>query len=103
MHAGDPGKVNLFCMVQTVPIFVPTPRIEALPGIASPSAQKARKALKTRDISQRLPNHCAAAKSLIVRGLMVRDQEVGGSNPLAPTKFLKSFQRSKPRGWPAMG
>jgi hypothetical protein len=35
-----------------VPIFVPTPRIEALLGIASPGARKARKPLKTRDISQ---------------------------------------------------
>lgn len=52
MHAWDPGKVNVFCLVQTVPIFVPTPRIEALPAIASPRARKARKPLKTRDISQ---------------------------------------------------
>ena len=26
---------------------------------------------------------------------LVRDQEVGGSNPLAPTKFLQSFTRLK--------
>jgi len=32
------------------------------------------------------------AKSLIFRIFLVRDQEVGGSNPLAPTKFLKDLQ-----------
>jgi hypothetical protein len=37
---------------KTVPTFVPTPRIEALPAIARPGARKARKPLKTRDISQ---------------------------------------------------
>jgi len=26
--------------------------------------------------------------------MLVRDQEVGGSNPLAPTKFLKDLQTS---------
>ena len=55
MHAWDPGEVNAhFARSKTVPIFVPTPRIEALPAIASTGAQKARKPLKTGDISQRL-------------------------------------------------
>ena len=38
-----------FLLRKTVPIFVPTPRIEALPAIARPGAPKARKPLKTRD------------------------------------------------------
>ncbi len=57
MHAWDPGEVNAhFATSKTVPIFVPTPRIEALVGIATPVTQKARKPLNTRDISQPCAN-----------------------------------------------
>jgi hypothetical protein len=75
----------------TVPISAPTPRIEALPGIASPGAQYARKPLETRNIAQRCATLVPTSKYLILRGLMVRDQEVGGPNPLAPTSPSDHF------------
>ena len=36
------------------------------------------------------------SKLLILFVILVRDQEVGGSNPLAPTKFLKDLQTLPP-------
>jgi hypothetical protein len=72
---------------ETVPIFVPTPRIEALRAVASALGETARKSLKTSDLAQLLAIVGNVAKSLKVRGFLVRDQEVGGSNPLAPTIY----------------
>ena len=37
-----------------------------------------------------------AANSLILRHHLVRDQEVGGSNPLAPTKLCSNRRRTLP-------
>jgi hypothetical protein len=72
-----------------VPIFVPTPRIEALRAVASVPWETAWKPLKTSNLAQLLAIVSNVAKSLKIRGFLVRDQEVGGSNPLAPTN---SFQ-----------
>ena len=72
-----------------MPIFVPTPRIEALRAVASALLGNAWKSLKTSNLAQLLAIVGNVAKSLKVRGFLVRDQEVGGSNPLAPTN---SFQ-----------
>ena len=42
-------------------------------------------------MTQRVTTVGAAAKLLIIRWFLVRDQEVGGSNPLAPTNLFRDF------------
>jgi hypothetical protein len=76
-----------------VPIFVPTPCIEALRVVASAHSRKSQNSLITRNNSQCLATAVPTAKSLKIRKFMVRDQEAGGSNPLAPTKYLSCFQK----------
>jgi len=86
---------------KTVPIFVPTPRIEALRAVASSLLGNAWKSLKTSNLAQCLAIIGSVAKSLKVRGFLVRDQEVGGSNPLAPTIIhciFIEFKRLEPFG-----
>ena len=63
-----------------MPIFVPTPRIEALPAVAIAPEGNAWKSLKTSNFAQHLTILGNVAKSLKVRGFLVRDQEVGGSD-----------------------
>src|SRR5579862_8807674 len=73
---------------KTVPIFVPTPRIEAFRAVASSTARTTRKSLKNSNLALRIAIIGNAAKLLILRGFLVRDQEVGGSNPLALANYL---------------
>ena len=75
----------------TVPIFVPTPCIEGSRAVASALARTSRKPLKTSTLAQFLATVRSTAKLLILHGLLVMDQEVGGSNPLAPTIYPISF------------
>ncbi|ERR1039457_2321599 len=92
MLAGSPNIRTAWALKivrQTVPIFVPTPRIEAFLAVASDTAANVWKPMKTSGLAQCLAILGNVAKSLKVRGFLVRDQEVGGSNPLAPTN---SFQ-----------
>ena len=78
---------------RTVPIFVPTPCIESLFSFASAMMPPLRNSLITRDNSQCLATTIPRAKCLKIRQFMVRDQEAGGSNPLAPTIYLSRYQK----------
>jgi hypothetical protein len=69
-----------------VPNIVPTPCIEALFAVASVPGSVSPKRLKTSNDGETRAAVVPIAKSLILGGFMVRDQEVGGSNPLAPTR-----------------
>jgi len=69
----------------TVPSFVPTPRIEALLTLVSACCRGVGMSLKRRSYSQLLVTTGSTEKLANMRWRMLRDQEVGGSNPLAPT------------------
>src|ERR1035438_2809740 len=71
----------------TVPIFVPTSGVEALFTVAIATCPNPPKSLKTSNLAQLRAIVSNASKLLILRGSLVRDQEVGGSNPLAPTIY----------------
>jgi hypothetical protein len=64
-----------------------TLHIEGVVSIASLLSRDVAKRLKYNDSSQRLAIVEHTAKLLIFVAVLVRDQEVGGSNPLAPTSF----------------
>ena len=49
--------------------------------------------LQQKNLSQPVAMPMPLANSFIFRVFIVRDQEVGGSNPLAPTKFLIDLQK----------
>ena len=70
-----------------MPNFVPTPSIEALPALVSDRGKCAGMALKGGSYSQLLATAGAAEKRAKMHWRMLRDQEVGGSNPLAPTNY----------------
>ena len=83
-----------------VPNTGPTPRIEALRRLAIPPVTGrilgSPKPLIAGSLAQpRTMNLTASvpmANLLIFRGFIVRDQEVGGSNPLAPTISFNNLQ-----------
>jgi hypothetical protein len=77
---------------RTVPIFVPTLCSEALCTIARPRTRACRNHLITRNNAQYLTTAVPTAKCLKIRVFVVRDQEAGGSNPLAPTIYPSRFQ-----------
>jgi hypothetical protein len=78
--AGHRGRVQI-----TVPNFVPTLSIEALPNIDSFVVPLSRNPLQINNKWQCLVTVAPAAKLLIHHHLLVRDQEAEGSNPPAPT------------------
>ena len=65
--------------------FVPTPGVQALFAVAIAPYPNPPKSLKTSNLAQLRAIVGNVSKLLILRGSLVRDQEVGGSNPLAPT------------------
>jgi len=80
----------------TVPIFVPTLCLEALLDSAHALAGNGRKRLKLSKNAYRWIAERNSAMLLILLVFVVRDQEVGGSNPLAPANLFKPFQPAKP-------
>ena len=75
----------------SVPSFVPTPRIEALRTLVSDRLKGVGMSLKCRGYSQLLATAGFAEKLAKMHWRMLRDQEVGGSNPLAPTNLLNEI------------
>jgi len=68
-----------------VPDFVPTPCIAPLLGSDHETQRKSYNYLFQNNISQWREILSNPAKLLISLSVVVRDQEAGGSNPLAPT------------------
>jgi hypothetical protein len=77
----------MYWLRKSVPSFVPTPRIEDLRTFASAGARARWNSLITGNNSQCLATTVPSAKCLTILRFMVRDQEAGGSNPLAPTNY----------------
>jgi hypothetical protein len=73
---------------ETVPIFVPTPRIDAFRAVASQGARLGRNSLKTSNLAQLLAMGKIPCKLLILRGFLASKQRVAGSSPAAPTNFF---------------
>jgi hypothetical protein len=67
-------------MVVPVPIFVPTPRIEALCTVAHASSPGRRKSLITGNNAQQLVATMPSAKSMKERWSVATNQKVGRSS-----------------------
>lgn len=79
-----------------MPNIVPTPCIEALFAVASVPGSVSPKRLKTSNDGETRAAVVPIAKSLILGGFMVRDQETGGS--ACPTIRLR--WRNEGGAWP---
>jgi hypothetical protein len=78
----------------TVPNSVPTPCIEALLTLASAVVPGWRKSLEASAIGEPRASLVPMANLLIMRGFTDREQGIGGSNPLARTKFPSDSRTS---------
>ena len=76
----------------TVPNFVPTPCIEALPIIESASDATRLKCMKTSNNEEGWAMFVPSARLLIISMLTICNQRVGGSNPSAGS--IKSIVRT---------
>jgi len=72
-----------------MPKTMPTPCIDALRRFTTEVLQVRRKFFLRNNIYKCIPLTMLTSKSLILFIILVRDQEVGGSNPLAPTNLFK--------------
>ncbi len=75
-----------------MPNTMPTPRIDALLPVSTMEGVIRFKLLSRNSLSKSISMPTPTAKLLIFLVILVRDQEVGGSNPLAPTKLFKHLQ-----------
>jgi hypothetical protein len=80
---------------KTVPIFVPTPRIEALRTIASARARGTRNSLITRNIAQLLTTIVHSAKSMKNGRLLIRNQQVAGSTPAGGSRKVNPLAHAR--------
>jgi hypothetical protein len=76
----------------TMPKTMPTPCMDTLRRFMTEGLQVRLKLFLYNNISKSVSFTMPTSKLLIFFVILVRDQEVGGSNPLAPTKFLKDLQ-----------
>src|SRR5262245_41874051 len=70
-----------------MPETMPTPCMDALRQPCTGRAKNYSKWLMRKNLAQPVSIPLSTSKLLIFFVFLVRDQEAGGSNPLAPTKF----------------
>jgi len=72
---------------------MPTPCIEAIRPIATRTLQKTRNRLIQNNLSQSVTTPIPAAKSLILHGFTIRNQQVAGSIPAGGSRIFNQAQR----------
>ena len=75
-----------------MPKTMPTPGIDALRRFTTERHPLRPKLFSWNNISKSISIVMFRSKLLILFVILVRDQEVGGSNPLAPTKSFNHFK-----------
>jgi len=70
---------------------MPAPHIERARPDATAYASSRVKSLTRDNISESVRTAMPTSKLFILFLILVRDQEVGGSNPLAPTNYPSLF------------
>jgi len=78
--------------IPTMPNTMPTLCMERVWRLGTSAGEIGSKRLAGKNVSQLATTAMPIAKSLILLVILVRDQEVGGSNPLAPTNPFNHFQ-----------
>ena len=80
-----------------MPTGMPTPCIDRVRPASTCEGVIELKLLQSNALSKSVYAGMPRAKLLILIIFLVRDQEVGGSNPLAPTNYLSMYAAQRVR------
>jgi hypothetical protein len=80
-----------------MPKTMPTPCIDTVLPLVTDHRLMRFNFLSWNNMSKSISTTMPMAKLLIFFVILVRDQEVGGSNPLAPTNYFSYLTVSSPR------